>query len=424
MKFKWTLKKELALFLVLQVMILVAVYSYLLPFYLWNGAQQAASVFMETQAKQIAAQLERGVDVTDNGQDRGIEAYIGFAALPEEIAKFYTDLQPLRDKRVYTRGYLEEDGEEISILLMPYDLAGGQQLIIVFRVRESVLERQGGAFDQLNEYLELTRNVGAGFLILWGLATLFLLHRIAQRTRRMSKWTRELAPGDHLTQPSFGYGEFNEVGTQLKESIDSITAALARESEFVRNASHELRTPISVIRTNLDLIQVQSQGVSEPHERIKRAALKMQRIVDALLWLSRDDDKLLAPIQVDLGAVVHRLVEDHRNLLRENAIEIADQRSQPKQLLADQALDIALANLIRNAFEHTAKGTVAITIREREVAIENRVSGTQDAEPTDGLGLTLVRKIADRMGWHYSHESNASGYAARLRFDDGLTRVA
>ncbi|MEM7098384.1 MAG: HAMP domain-containing sensor histidine kinase [Pseudomonadota bacterium] len=416
MNIKWTLKKELGVFLVLQVLILVAVYSYLLPFYLWQGIQQAANVFMETEAKQLSAQIERGDELDLYSTDRGLEAYIGFDSLPQEIAEFYKDLRPLRDKRLYSHGYLEEDGEDISILLMPYNLSDEQQLLIVFRVRESVLERQGGAFDQLNEYLELTGIVGVSFVTLWGLVTFFLLNRIAQRTGRLSKWTREITPGNTPDNPKFGYGEFNEVGIQLKESIEAISAALERESEFVRNASHELRTPIAIIRANLDLIEVREDRNSEPHERIKRAVLKMQQLVDALLWLSRNDDKLLTDSQVDLGAVVQRLVEDHRPLLQDNDITINDKRTGSSQQLPDQALDIALGNLIRNAFEHAAEGTVAITIDEQEVAIENQVDATPDTQPTDGLGLTLVRKIADRLGWRYSHERSNVGYQARLEF--------
>ncbi|MEM6999498.1 MAG: HAMP domain-containing sensor histidine kinase [Pseudomonadota bacterium] len=417
MKFNWTLKKELGLFLILQVLILVAVYSYLLPYYLWTGIQQAAQVFLETEAKQLAAQIEQGHPVRPNNLGRGIEAYVGFDALPENIKKFYEDRLPLRDKRLYMRGYFEEpDGDDVSIMLMPYDLADGRQLITVFGVRDSVLERQGGAIDRLDDYLELTGILGVGFLLLWGLLTAVLLHRIAQRTRRMSQWTRSLSPGREHNNPSFGYHEFDEVGMQLKDAFDTISRALERETEFVRNASHELRTPISIIRSNLDVLSIQANGNSEPHARIQRATSKMQELVDALLWLSREDPKLMAREPVDVGATLQQTIEDHDALMRGKNLVVQDNRRSSVVELPPAALAIVLSNLIRNAFDHASTGSIRVQVNDDSVSIENQVDEVDGYTPVDGLGITLVRKIADRLGWRCSFQNGTQGYVAELVF--------
>ncbi|MEM1191468.1 MAG: HAMP domain-containing sensor histidine kinase, partial [Pseudomonadota bacterium] len=234
------------------------------------------------------------------------------------------------------------------------------------------------------------------------------------------QWTQGLSPSSATQDdPRFGYGEFDDVGRELQGAFARISKALERESEFVRNASHELRTPIAIIRSNLDLERRRSGSESEPLGRIRRATDRMQQLVDTLLWLSREEPAEQNEEDVDLKAMVQQVAEEHVYLLegRSYRLEVPDSCFSVR--LAAQPARIALANLIRNAFQHSDGGEVLIELTDHGVTVRNGVGAAAtgaDRSLSDGLGLTLVKKITQRMGWTFAAREQGTEHVAALSF--------
>ncbi|MEM1189798.1 MAG: hypothetical protein AAGI72_14785, partial [Pseudomonadota bacterium] len=225
--FRWTLSRELGVFLLAQVAVLVFVYSQLLPQYLWSGIQQAAEVFLRTEAQTADAHFAQYGTLPDSS-GHGIQLYEDFDQMPEETRELIMRRGSLpRENRIRFFG----DGES-GVMLLIHPMEDGSKVFMVFRATEEVIRGPGGVFDEFTELLRLRERVGLGFVAFWGVLTALVLRRIYVRTRRMSQWTQGLSPSSATQDdPRFGYGEFDDVGRELQGAFARISKALERESE-------------------------------------------------------------------------------------------------------------------------------------------------------------------------------------------------
>ncbi|MEM1144628.1 MAG: HAMP domain-containing sensor histidine kinase [Pseudomonadota bacterium] len=417
--FRWTLSRELGLLLLLQVGVLVFVYSQLLPYFLWNGVQQAAQVFMETDAAAAGAYLEREGTLPPN-TGRGVQLYNGADELPERYRERFVRDGVLPAGRLRFR-----ETRESGVMLFVHELADGRSVVAVAEASRELLGRPGGVMDKMFELIELRERIGLGFLLFWAVLTAFVVRRIYVRTKRMSEWTNSLTElSETRADPRFGYREFDEVGKELNSAFERIASALEREGEFLRNASHELRTPIAIIQSSLALEQKRNGGKSEALGRIERAAQRMQRLVETLLWLSREETQAQTQQPVDLKAVTEQLIDEHRYLLDEQSVVLISNLSKRAIELPEEPARIVLANLIRNAFQHSHESDhIEVVLSDEGVKIKNRMQNSDDRSngpsTSDGLGLTLVRKVTERMGWVFQASESGGMHSARLLFGSG-----
>ncbi|MFP3519767.1 histidine kinase dimerization/phospho-acceptor domain-containing protein, partial [Pseudomonas sp. SIMBA_077] len=87
---------------------------------------------------------------------------------------------------------------------------------------------------------------------------------------------------------------------------------------------HELRTPLAVLKANIELLALQSGGVLPPSlQRVERSVLNMQLIAETLLWMSRERPESLPEEDVNLSEVVGELIERHRYLIGHRDIELS-----------------------------------------------------------------------------------------------------
>lgn len=254
-------------------------------------------------------------------------------------------------------------------------------------------------------------------VILW-----LLMRRVSQPVAALGIWARELDP-DRLADPTpdFVYPELNDLAQLTKNNMATVLQAVERERRFLRHASHELRTPISVIRNNVELIGKlrhdhashfeEAQG--RAFDRIDRASRTMQHLTETLLWLSLDEAVSLPTQSVSMGEVVRQLVDDTRYLLADKNVEVVVDTDASVSEISDTAARIVLGNLIRNAFQHTWEGEVMIVQRGNDVRIVNRQTdgGADDNHDAAGfgLGLQLTEQLAKRLDWPYRNESMNEG---------------
>ena len=124
--------------------------------------------------------------------------------------------------------------------------------------------------------------------------------------------------------------EVSQLASSFNELLTVINQNAEQEREFTSNAAHELRTPIAAIRSHVQLLERRSDDHPEIIPRsihfIDEESMRMQKLVDSLLTLSRADRGTLKLDYFDLAAVVHETVEEERAVLRQPVeVNVVDQ---------------------------------------------------------------------------------------------------
>lgn len=276
--------------------------------------------------------------------------------------------------------------------------------------------------------------IGLGTAMVLAMMVWWLMHRMAQPVTRLGIWARGLNEKTLDERvPDFGFRDLNDFAELVRNSLISVKNGLDREQTFLRQASHELRTPISVIRSNVLLlgklksVQPEIQRDSREHaavDRIDRASLTMKHLTETLLWLGREDRNELHQSEVRLDHLVENIISDLSYLLDGKRVQLSVRTSPCTCRLSEPAARIVLGNLIRNAFQYTWEGQVIIAQEGWIVALEN--SDTLLTETDDdlgfgfGLGLQLTEKLTQRLGWRFDNIIRRDGRSVSLCFKANL----
>ncbi|MEY4588835.1 MAG: hypothetical protein RL497_911 [Pseudomonadota bacterium] len=239
-----------------------------------------------------------------------------------------------------------------------------------------------------------------------------------------------LSAGDHkrIASDRFGDDEVGLLAETIEKTLERISAFVARERYFTASASHELRTPITVITGAVELLEQSDLSMADQKlvDRVRRATLDMKTTIEMFLCLARETDDGLYDQQFLVTPLVQQAVEQQRHLLTGKSVDVdIDHRAKPRVCGHPQAFAIAVNNLVRNAFEHTLTGQGPITIRinEHELLITNKFSNETDRRhtPTEvspshgyGLGLGIVQRLCERNGWSFLLQADETHVAARL----------
>ena len=236
--------------------------------------------------------------------------------------------------------------------------------------------------------------------------------------------TASAAPGD----------EIDELSRAFDRYLARLAAFVLRERSFAADASHELRTPLAVIRGAAEVL-AEDPGLSaaqrERVARIERATEEMGQLIAALLLLAREED---APLDetCDARRIAAACVERYRAPATSRGTALKLDAPAAVELRAPPALfAIVIANLVHNAVAHTRDGEIAVGLDAVALTVRDSGSGIRDealgrvferhyrgADSTGaGIGLFLVKRICDRLGWQIElHSDPVKGTTATLHF--------
>lgn len=266
-------------------------------------------------------------------------------------------------------------------------------------------------------------------IAIFSLMLLLIMRTVAKPIEALWHWASSLNEKNlQQTPPDFHYKELNTLAAIVHNSLNSVQETLNREHEFLRFASHELRTPIAVIRTNVELLrkinETEQMNAKQNRvvERIERAGFTMSHLTETLLWLSRGDSIAPAVVKIKLNELVLQLIEELNYLLQGKSVQVKVQTSEYEIELPETACRIIITNLMRNAFQHTQSGVVLITQKEQHVMIESK--DTDDGEEISynnelgfGLGLKLTEKLVAQFNWQYRCTSQPAGHIVEVFFN-------
>lgn len=229
-------------------------------------------------------------------------------------------------------------------------------------------------------------------------------------------------------------GEVSVIAEAFDRYMERLDGFVEREQLFTAAAAHELRTPLAVIQGATEVLAEQPNlppAAGRATARLERAVRDMREFIEALLFLSREEQRDEAEqARCELRRIVTQLADDYRALAKGKPLAIAVDGPSEVWVDAPPALPaIVVSNLLRNAIEHTAQGDIRITIEDRELRIADTGTGIPvddqaelfarnfSTKPGGGMGLHLTKRICDRFGWRISIESvPGRGTTARVRF--------
>lgn len=267
---------------------------------------------------------------------------------------------------------------------------------------------------------------GFGGIIIFVLTLLFLFKKISGPVESLQQWAKHLGIKDLTTPiPEFRFKELNGLAELIHNNIASVASSIEREQAFLSYASHELRTPIAVMRSNTALLEKVNPEPSEKErlirDRIQRASLTMKSMTETLLWLSREGEQAMPVEKASLGSLINNMNTELQYLLTGKEVSVDIDIDDSEIELAVTPCIIVLNNLIRNAFQHTQCGHVQIHQCKNALTVINAESERTSTKNVNeelgfGLGMQLVEKLTSQFGWAFETEQGEQGYRVTITF--------
>ena len=297
--------------------------------------------------------------------------------------------------------------------------------------RDETLAALAGAFA-------LGAPIAALVVALLGYALAAAGLRPVERMRARAAGVSLEAPAEPLPLPA-AHDEIHRLGTTLNEMLDRLRGSYDRERRFVADASHELRTPVAVIKAELEGALRRAPADPDLRESLRAAVDECDRLAqlaEDLLVLARSGDGALAvrPEPLDAAAQLERVRTRFSARAAEHRRELLVEAEPGLVVQADELrLSQALGNLLDNALRH-GEGAITLTARQAGDAVELGVADEGAGPPPElraraferfargdeartrggaGLGLAIVRAIAEA---HGGGAELGPGSAVRLRF--------
>ncbi len=205
--------------------------------------------------------------------------------------------------------------------------------------------------------------------------------------------------------------------TRLEEFVE-------RERAFTRDASHELRTPLTVIKASADMLTDEDSPpfTRRAAERILRSVRDMESLIESFLILARESDAGLPEEEFSVNDAVRAEIESAEPLCAGKPVHIVrEERAELVLYSSPRAFSVLIGNLIRNACQYTDHGRVTVAVESDRVVVRDTGSGMSEQELKrafvsffrggqgrgggHGIGLTIVKRLADRFGWEVGMSS-------------------
>jgi signal transduction histidine kinase len=268
---------------------------------------------------------------------------------------------------------------------------------------------------------------------------------LSRPLRGLARTARQIAAGDlHTRATPTGSAEQVEVANAFNDMTDRLVRALDAQRDFVANASHQLRTPLTGLRLRLESASLRADDADLKRDLVagELETERLAKLLSNLLRLAQDGQPATTATSIPLGAVAERAADRWRDQaeLDGHPIELAGAGEAHVRASAGD-LDTMVDNLVENALNYTAPATpiriewghdgggafVAVLDRgdgidpeEAERIFDRFYRGSASrggSVPGTGLGLAIVDALARRWGARATLSArDGGGTRAELRF--------
>ena len=229
--------------------------------------------------------------------------------------------------------------------------------------------------------------------------------------------------------------EFDELNRSLSKLIEHNIIVYKTQKEFTENASHELQTPLAILKNKLDIL-LQSKDLTQEQyqiaEEMNKALTRSSRINKNLLLLAKIENNQFDNSETILfNTLLHQSIETLQEHFEQKNITIRENISEEVKVHGNSSLtEILINNLILNSIRHTPNGgTISIKLTNAVFEISNsgteklntdllfkRFTSLSSHKSGSGLGLAIIKEISTFHGWTvvYKFENNQHIFSINL----------
>lgn len=294
--------------------------------------------------------------------------------------------------------------------------------------------------DELMEGLFSSFALMIGFLLL----AFFIVNWLLSKTlwKPFYKTLHQLNQYDIKNHPvarfeSSSTKEFKQLNESLNKMTDKIYEDYLQQKEFTENASHEMQTPLAVIKANIELL-MQSPNLKEEEmnqiQAIDNTVKKLSVLNKSLLLLSKiENHQFKNESKININNSVANIIANYQDLIDSKKLKLTlDLKSEININGHQDLIDILLTNLLQNAIRHNQlNGQIkietdlnslivsntgdALSIKEDELFV--RFKKNDLSRESLGLGLSIVKSICDNYGLEISYLFKNHNHSFTIHFN-------
>lgn len=245
----------------------------------------------------------------------------------------------------------------------------------------------------------------------------------------------KLGRDNKLDLPDTDIKEFQELHHSLDQLVKNNVDTYHQQKSFTENASHELQTPLALLRSKLDLLLQEehlSPEISEIVGGIEAPLSRMSRINKNLLLLAKvENNQYEEKEELDVKTYLESSIHLFEDYLNDKQLTLTTHISGPVIVTGNSfLLETLLHNFISNAIRHTTnEGQIDVKLVERQLSFSNsgnaplnanqifkRFSTAGQTRVSSGLGLAIIKEIADSYRWQLDYRFQDGSHTFTLTF--------
>lgn len=334
-------------------------------------------------------------------------SFYKFTPISEEEGRHYR--QVFYDATVYIE--LEDEDEPIRVMCTAFRMPDGQYYELKLMI--SILERD----DMVEAMLWYLGALFLLFLICTSIGIQLVLKGVFRPLHRLLDWLHCIQPGKEvppLDNPT-KIREFRQLSDAALDMGNRSYKAYEEQKQFIENASHELQTPLAIVRGKVELL-AESEGMTEQQmEQLDEIYATLGRAVKlnkSLLLLSRIENGQYTEMEdVSVDEILDELLPDLMDIYEHKQVRLIRKREeQPFIIRCNHSLaQILVSNLVKNSLLHNREeGELQVLTTPTSLVIKNTGDVPLDGEKlfrrfyhgmdgkkdSTGLGLAIARSIA------------------------------
>lgn len=245
----------------------------------------------------------------------------------------------------------------------------------------------------------------------------------------------KLSKDSSIHLPKSDIQEFQELNQSLLQLVKNNVDAYQQQKAFTENASHELQTPIALLKSKIDLLIQQkdlSPEISEIIHSIEAPLTRLSRINKNLLVLAKVENHQYADIEkLDIKEYIESSITLFEDYFDDKQLQISNNIKEPLLVNANSFLvETLIHNLLSNAIRHNLKGgQITLTYHDYTLQIINsgkdildksklfeRFSTTSKDKVSSGLGLAIIQEITNKYSWYVDYHFENGNHVFSISF--------